>query len=191
MHRSDGSGTTFAFTNSLSSFSPEFKSKVGEGKSVKWPVGVGGKGNEGVAANVNRVKGSIGYVEYAYVKKNNMNFLQVQNADGKYVSPDDLTFAAAAAGAEQVVVAIPDVHHGRASAAVQQRIDKTDIGVTGLRSGLVCQRDCRGEERSGEPEAPRGPLLSEFWALAGQKFLLGRESFSRKFRGKYSFYLFY
>jgi phosphate transport system substrate-binding protein len=61
---------------------------------------VGGKGNEGVAANVNRVKGSIGYVEYAYVKKNNMNFMQIQNANGVYVSPDDLTFAAAAAGAD-------------------------------------------------------------------------------------------
>jgi phosphate transport system substrate-binding protein len=75
---------------------------VGKGAAVKWPApsSVGGKGNEGVAANVSRVKGSIGYVEYAYVKKNNMNFMQLQNADGKYVSPDDLTFAAAAAGAD-------------------------------------------------------------------------------------------
>ena len=68
---------------------------------MKWPAAssVGGKGNEGVAANVNRVKGSLGYVEYAYVKKNNMTFMQLQNADGKYVSPDDVTFAAAAAAA--------------------------------------------------------------------------------------------
>jgi phosphate transport system substrate-binding protein len=65
---------------------------------------VGGKGNEGVAANVNRVKGSVGYVEYAYVKKNNMNFMQLQNADGKYVSPDDLTFASAASGADWLKV---------------------------------------------------------------------------------------
>jgi phosphate transport system substrate-binding protein len=69
---------------------------------VKWPAAssVGGKGNEGVAANVNRIKGSIGYVEYAYVKKNNMTFLQLQNKAGRYVSPDDLTFAAAADGAD-------------------------------------------------------------------------------------------
>ena len=75
---------------------------MGKGAAVKWPApsSVGGKGNEGVAANVNRVKGGLGYVEYAYVKKNNMNFMQLQNASGKYVSPDDTTFAAAAAGAD-------------------------------------------------------------------------------------------
>jgi phosphate transport system substrate-binding protein len=102
VHRADGSGTTFNFTDYLSAVSKEWSDKVGKGAAVKWPAAssVGGKGNEGVAANVNRVKGSIGYVEYAYVKKNNMNFLQMQNADGRYVSPDDLTFAAAAAGAD-------------------------------------------------------------------------------------------
>ena len=100
VHRSDGSGTTFNFVNYLSKVSPEWKAKVGESTSVKWPAGGGGKGNEGVAANVTRVKGALGYVEYAYVKKNNMTFLQLQNADGKYVSPDDTTFAAAAAGAD-------------------------------------------------------------------------------------------
>jgi phosphate transport system substrate-binding protein len=102
VHRADGSGTTFNFTDYLSAVSKDWSDKVGKGAAVKWPAAssVGGKGNEGVAANVNRVKGSIGYVEYAYVKKNNMNFLQLQNADGKYVSPDDLTFAAAAAGAD-------------------------------------------------------------------------------------------
>jgi len=102
VHRADGSGTTFNFTDYLSVVSKEWADKVGKGAAVKWPAAssVGGKGNEGVAANVVRVKGSIGYVEYAYVKKNNMNFLQIQNADGKYVSPDDLTFAAAAAGAD-------------------------------------------------------------------------------------------
>jgi len=102
VHRADGSGTTFNWTDYLSAVSKDWATAVGKGAAVKWPAptSVGGKGNEGVAANVNRVKGSIGYVEYAYVKKNNMNFLQVQNADGKYVSPDDLTFAAAAAGAD-------------------------------------------------------------------------------------------
>jgi phosphate transport system substrate-binding protein len=82
--------------------SKDWADKVGRGAAVKWPAAtsVGGKGNEGVAANVSRIKGSIGYVEYAYVKKNNMNFMQMQNADGRYVSPDDLTFAAAAAGAD-------------------------------------------------------------------------------------------
>ncbi len=102
VHRADGSGTTFNFTDYLSVVSKDWADKVGKGAAVKWPAAssVGGKGNEGVAANVTRVKGAIGYVEYAYVKKNNMNFLQVQNADGRYVSPDDLTFAAAAAGAD-------------------------------------------------------------------------------------------
>ena len=102
IHRADGSGTTFNFTDYLSAVSKDWADKVGKGAAVKWPAAssVGGKGNEGVAANVNRVKGAIGYVEYAYVKKNNMNFLQLQNADGKFVSPDDLTFAAAAAGAD-------------------------------------------------------------------------------------------
>jgi phosphate transport system substrate-binding protein len=102
VHRADGSGTTFNWTDYLSVVSKEFADTVGKGAAVKWPAptSVGGKGNEGVAANVNRIKGSIGYVEYAYVKKNNMNFMQVQNANGKYVSPDDLTFAAAAAGAD-------------------------------------------------------------------------------------------
>ncbi len=102
VHRADGSGTTFNWTDYLSAVSKDWATAVGKGAAVKWPAptSVGGKGNEGVAANVNRIKGSIGYVEYAYVKKNNMNFMQVQNADGKYVSPDDLTFAAAAAGAD-------------------------------------------------------------------------------------------
>ena len=102
VHRADGSGTTFNWTDYLATVSPEWLSKVGRGAAVKWPAAssVGGKGNEGVAANVNRIKGSIGYVEYAYVKKNNMTFLQLQNKAGRYVSPDDLTFAAAADGAD-------------------------------------------------------------------------------------------
>ena len=102
VHRADGSGTTFNFTDYLSAISKEFSDKVGKGAAVKWPAptSVGGKGNEGVAANVNRVKGAVGYVEYAYVKKNNMTYMQMLNADGKYVAPDDKTFAAAAAGAD-------------------------------------------------------------------------------------------
>ena len=102
VHRADGSGTTFNWTDYLATVSKEFNDRVGKGAAVKWPAAssVGGKGNEGVAANVNRIKGSLGYVEYAYVKKNNMTFMQLQNKSGKYVSPDDLTFAAAADGAD-------------------------------------------------------------------------------------------
>lgn len=102
VHRADGSGTTFNWTDYLATVSPEWEKRVGRGAAVKWPAAtaVGGKGNEGVAANVNRIKGSIGYVEYAYVKKNNMTFLQLQNKAGRWVSPDDLTFAAAADGAD-------------------------------------------------------------------------------------------
>ena len=102
VHRADGSGTTFNFTDYLSEVSAEWKTKMDKGAAVKWipQTAVGGKGNEGVAANVNRIKGSIGYVEYAYVKKNNMNYLQLQNRAGNFVAPDDLTFAAAAAGAD-------------------------------------------------------------------------------------------
>jgi phosphate transport system substrate-binding protein len=102
VHRADGSGTTFNWTDYLSAVSKEWADSVGKGAAVKWPAAssVGGKGNEGVAANVTRVKGALGYVEYAYVKKNNMTFMQLQNADGKYVSPDDKAFASAAAGAD-------------------------------------------------------------------------------------------
>jgi len=102
VHRADGSGTTFNFTDYLTEVSPEWKEKMGKGAAVKWipTTAVGGKGNEGVAANVNRIKGAIGYVEYAYVKKNNMNYMQLQNKSGNFVSPDDATFAAAAAGAD-------------------------------------------------------------------------------------------
>ena len=100
VRRSDGSGTTFIWTDYLSKVSPEWKTKVGAGTAVSWPEGVGGKGNEGVAAYVQRIKGSIGYVEYAYAKKNKMAHGAVQNRDGQYVQPDDATFQAAAAGAD-------------------------------------------------------------------------------------------
>lgn len=101
VHRADGSGTTFNWTDYLSSVSKDWSDKVGKGASVKWPAptSVGGKGNEGVAANVSRTKGALGYVEYAYAKKNNIPVLALENKDGKYVMPDDLTFAAAAANA--------------------------------------------------------------------------------------------
>ena len=100
VRRADGSGTSFLFTNYLSKVNAEWKSKVGEGTAVNWPVGAGGKGNEGVSAFVTRLPNSIGYVEYAYAKQNKMSFVMLRNKDGVYVAPDDLTFKAAAAGAE-------------------------------------------------------------------------------------------
>ena len=100
VRRADGSGTSFIFTNYLSKVNAEWKSKVGEGTAVNWPTGAGGKGNEGVAAFVGRLPNSIGYVEYAYVKQNKMTYVQMQNADGQFVAPDDSAFKAAAAGAD-------------------------------------------------------------------------------------------
>ena len=100
VHRSDGSGTTFLWTDYLSKVNADFKASVGSSTAVKWPVGLGGKGNEGVAANVQRIKNSIGYVEYAYVKKNKMVYTMLKNADGQFVEPDDLNFKAAAANAD-------------------------------------------------------------------------------------------
>jgi phosphate transport system substrate-binding protein len=100
VRRADGSGTTFIFTNYLSKVNAEWKSKVGEGTAVNWPVGAGGKGNEGVAAFVGRLPNSIGYLEYAYVKQNKLNYVLMENADKKFVAPDDETFKAAAAGAD-------------------------------------------------------------------------------------------
>jgi phosphate transport system substrate-binding protein len=100
VRRADGSGTTFNFTNYLSRVHPEWKTKVGEGTAVNWPVGAGGKGNEGVAAFVNRLPNSIGYVEYSYVKQNKMTYTLLKNKDGAFVAPDDETFKAAAAGAD-------------------------------------------------------------------------------------------
>ncbi|HEX4843701.1 MAG TPA: phosphate ABC transporter substrate-binding protein PstS [Limnobacter sp.] len=100
IRRADGSGTTFIFTNYLSKVSADWKDTVGEGTAVKWPVGLGGKGNEGVSAFVQRLPGSIGYVEYAYAKQNKLIHTQMQNKDGVYVQPDDETFKSAAAGAD-------------------------------------------------------------------------------------------
>ncbi len=100
VHRSDGSGTTFNFSNYLSKVSEEWKTKVGEGTSVQWPDGVGGKGNEGVASYVQQIKGSLGYVELAYALQNNMPYASMQNAAGTWVQPSAETFAAAAASAD-------------------------------------------------------------------------------------------
>ena len=100
VRRSDGSGTTFLWTDYLSKTNEEFKKTIGSATAVKWPTGVGGKGNEGVAANVQRIKGSIGYVEFVFAKRNNMSHTQLKNRDGVFVQPDDHSFKAAAAGAE-------------------------------------------------------------------------------------------
>ena len=100
VHRSDGSGTTFIFVNYLSEVSPEWKASVGADTAVQWPTGMGGKGNEGVAANVKSIKNSIGYVEYAYAKQNKMDYVQMKNHDGHFVAPDDVNFKAAAANAK-------------------------------------------------------------------------------------------
>lgn len=100
VHRSDGSGTTFLWTNYLSKVSADWKTQVGEGKAVKWPTGQGGKGNEGVAAYVGQLANSIGYVEYAYAKQNNLSWTQLQNREGQYVQPSSEAFAAAAANAD-------------------------------------------------------------------------------------------
>ncbi|MDQ3288499.1 MAG: phosphate ABC transporter substrate-binding protein PstS [Pseudomonadota bacterium] len=100
VHRSDGSGTTFNFVNYLSKVSPEWKASVGEGTSVKWPAGVGGKGNEGVSAYVKQIKGGIGYVELSYALQNKMSYSRLRNAAGNYIVPSDKAFAAAAASAD-------------------------------------------------------------------------------------------
>ncbi len=109
VRRADGSGTTFIFTNYLSKVNPEWRTKVGEGTAVQWPLGLGGKGNEGVSAFVQRVPASIGYVEYAYAKQNKLTHTQMQNADGQFVQPDDENFKAAAAGADWTKSAFAEI----------------------------------------------------------------------------------
>ena len=100
VHRADGSGTTFNFTDYLSKVSADWKSKVGSGTAVEWPAGVGAKGNEGVSGNVGQTKNSIGYVEYAYAKQNKLTYTSLVNKDGKTVQPTDEGFKAAAANAD-------------------------------------------------------------------------------------------
>ena len=99
VHRADGSGTTFNFTDYLSKVSPDWKSKVGSGTAVEWPVGVGAKGNEGVSGNVGQTKDAIGYVEYAYAKQNKLTYVKLMNKAGKAVAPSIESFSAAAANA--------------------------------------------------------------------------------------------
>ena len=99
VHRSDASGTTFNFVNYLSKVNGDWKSDVGEGTSVKWPIGIGGKGNEGVAAYVKQIKGAIGYVELSYALQNKLTYSRLKNADGNYIVPSDDSFQAAAANA--------------------------------------------------------------------------------------------
>jgi len=105
VHRSDGSGTTYCFTNYLAKVSPDWKSKVGSDAAVEWPVGIGAKGNEGVANNVALTKGAIGYVEYAYAKQNKLTFANLANQAGKTVAPEMKSFQAAAANADWKSVA--------------------------------------------------------------------------------------
>ena len=100
VHRSDGSGTTFLFTHYLSRVSAQWKSAAGEGTAVKWPTGIGGKGNEGVANYVSRIAGAIGYVEYAYAKQNKLAYTLLRNGQGQFVAPNEESFKAAAAGAD-------------------------------------------------------------------------------------------
>jgi phosphate transport system substrate-binding protein len=102
VHRSDGSGTTFLFSDYLSKVSADWKSKVGANTAVEWPTGIGAKGNEGVANNVANTKGSVGYVEYAYAKQNKLTFTKLVNKDGKAVEPTSASFTAAAASADWV-----------------------------------------------------------------------------------------
>jgi phosphate transport system substrate-binding protein len=109
VRRADGSGTTFIFSNYLSKVSAEWKQKVGEGTAVQWPVGLGGKGNEGVSAFVQRLPGSIGYVEYAYAKQNKLSHVMLKNSTGNFVGPDDSTFKAAAAGADWTKSAFAEI----------------------------------------------------------------------------------
>jgi phosphate transport system substrate-binding protein len=100
VHRSDGSGTSFNFTNYLSKVSPDWKAQVGEGTAVQWPVGIGGKGNEGVTAYVKQINGSIGYVELSFALQQKLTYSRLKNAAGNYVNPNDDTFSAAAANAD-------------------------------------------------------------------------------------------
>ncbi len=118
VRRADGSGTTNGFTDYLSKISAEWKSKVGSGTTVNWPVGTGGKGNEGVAAFVTRLPGAIGYVEYSYAKQTKMPYASMQNAAGNFVMPDEDTFKAAAGQADWKKDAFgPNLNNGTAKDA--------------------------------------------------------------------------
>jgi phosphate transport system substrate-binding protein len=156
VYRSDGSGTTFLWTNYLSKVSAEWKSAAGEGTSVKFPVGVGGKGNEGVASYVQKIGGSLGYVEYAYAKQNRLAAGQMQNKAGKFVSPDDTAFKAAAAGAEWTKTPGMGV-------VLTEQAGEASWPVTGASFILI-------HKVQEKPEAGREVLRFFDWAFAnGQK----------------------
>ena len=156
VHRSDGSGTTFLWTNYLSKVSPEFKTVVGEGTAVKWPAGVGGKGNEGVASYVQKINGAIGYVEYAYAKQTKLAHGQVQNRAGKFVEPDDATFKAAAAGANWK--SVPGM-----GVVLTDQVGEKSWPITGASFILV-------QARQEKPEAGREVLKFFDWSFKnGQK----------------------
>jgi len=153
VHRSDGSGTTFHFTSFLSLVSPEWSSKVGHGTSVEWPVGIGGKGNEGVSGVIKQTSGAIGYVELAYVKQNSLTYAIVKNRDGHWVAPSlDATVLAAAGGAAQMV----STHDVRVSIAYAP--GATDYPIAGFTYLLIPQE---------QPDAVKGKALVDFlwWAI--------------------------
>lgn len=152
VHRSDGSGTTFNWTNYLSKVSDVWKARVGEGTSVQWPAGVGGKGNEGVAAYVNQIKGSIGYVELAYATQNRMSFAAMKNKAGQFIVPTAESFQAAAAGADWTRE--PDFHEVITNADGQ---DSWPIAATVF---VLMYRQPRDEEGS------RNAIEFFRWALA-------------------------
>ena len=163
-HRSDGSGTTFNFTNYLSKVSPDWKAKVGDATAVEWPVGIGAKGNEGVANNVIQTKGAIGYVEYAYAMQNKMTYVKMVNKDGKVVAPTTASFQAAAANADWAqgagFLCDPDRRAGRQILADHRRdLHPVAQAAAGRR------RDGRGAEilrlglRQGRPRRPRSSTI--------------------------------
>jgi len=147
VHRSDGSGTSWIFTNYLSAVSPDWKNKVGFGTEVNWPTGVGGKGSAGVAAYVQQINGSIGYVEYAYALQNNMNYAQLQNKAGAWVKPSLASFAAAAANANWAKV--PDF-----DLALVNEPGATSWPITGA-SFVLMQKE--------QTDAARGKMVLKFF----------------------------
>jgi len=156
VRRADGSGTTFIFTNYLAKVNAEWKAKIGEGQAVQWPTGMGGKGNEGVSAFVQRLPGAIGYVEYAYAKQNKLAHTLLQNADGQFVGPDDNSFKAAAAGADWSKAAFGAILTGQPG--------KASWPITGATFILM-------HKVQAKPEQAQGVLKFFDWAFAnGGKF---------------------
>jgi phosphate transport system substrate-binding protein len=179
VHRSDGSGTTFNWADYLCKVSDEWKTKVGEGTSVQWPTGVGGKGNEGVAAYANQIKGSIGYVELAYVIQNKMTYTLVKNAAGKFVSPSIESFQAAAATAnwsekpdfDVVITNAPGEASWPITASTFALMYKTPKDAAGSKSALAFfkwalengQKDAQALQYVALPE-PLVKQIEAYWA---------------------------